>query len=176
MKPEKPLCRVEGCDQRARGMKGYGLCSMHYQRFWAYGEIFGSTPMRAPLRSGHTRKDGYRHTKVGNQRKYEHIWVAEKALGRPLQRANRVHHVNGDRADNRPENLVICPTAKYHTLLHMRMNAVAAGKPPHYRFCGLCKQYDDPATMYITPTANRAKHRECMRREARKQWRISHSV
>ena len=158
---EKPLCRVAGCVNRARGMRGYGLCGMHYQRFWEYGEIFGPTPMRAPLRAGHTRKDGYRQIKRGDERQYEHIAVAEKALGKKLPSGARIHHVNENRSDNRPENLVICPSAKYHTLLHMRMNALDAGKPAHYRFCGICKKYDAPENMYISPSENRARHREC---------------
>jgi hypothetical protein len=160
---EKPPCRVADCVNLARGVRGFGICSMHYQRYWAYGELFGSTPMRAPLGAGHDRKDGYRAVKVGDVRKYEHILVAEKALGRPLPKGARVHHVNEDRSDNRPENLVICPSAKYHALLHMRMEAVKAGKPPHYRRCGICKQYDDPQGMYKTPSENRARHRECAR-------------
>lgn len=165
---EKPLCRVDGCSYRARGFRGVGLCSMHYQRIWAHGELFGVLPMRAPLRSGNQRPDGYVIATIDGVRKYEHVRVAEKALGRTLPKGARVHHVNEDRSDNRPENLVICPSASYHTLLHMRMNARDAGYPPHYRFCGICKTYDDPERMYITPSGNRAKHRECMRKQNNK--------
>ena len=47
----------------------------------------------------------------------EHRIVMEEFLCRKLHRKEDVHHINGDRADNRRENLLLC-NRKEHTTLH----------------------------------------------------------
>jgi hypothetical protein len=49
---------------------------------------------------------------LGGSYVFEHIVVIERLLGRPLQRDESVHHRNGIRDDNRPENLELWVSAQ----------------------------------------------------------------
>lgn len=49
---------------------------------------------------------------------YEHRLIAEQVLGRELRPGEVVHHRNGDKADNSPINLLVCPSKGHHFVHH----------------------------------------------------------
>lgn len=49
---------------------------------------------------------------------HEHRIVAENALGRKLKKQEIVHHIDGDKHNNKIKNLAILPNRKYHNRVH----------------------------------------------------------
>lgn len=105
--------------------------------------------------------NGYIAHGLNGKKKQEHVIVAEHFLGKPLPCGAEVHHVNENRSDNRPENLVICPSKAYHKLLHTRMRAIEACGNPSYRKCPFCKQHDAPENMTHNPSSRYYYHAAC---------------
>ena len=89
-----------------------------------------------------------------------HVVLAERALGKPLPKFAVVHHHNGNKTDNRPANLVICPNQKYHLMLHIRMEEKKACGHVNWRKCWVCKKYDSPENIFI-PKRSGPYHRSC---------------
>lgn len=108
IRPLPEVCDVRGCKSVTVAK---GLCSMHYQRLKLWGHV-GEAESTRPGGSRVLMKNGYVKVQLpehpfSNSDGYilEHRLVMETTLGRYLLPRENVHHRNGIRDDNRPENL-----------------------------------------------------------------------
>lgn len=92
---------------------------------------------------------------------YEHILIVEAAIGEYVNRPIVIHHVNGNRADNRLINLVLCLNNKQHKMLHQQQRALEVCGNPDWLRCPYCKEWDDPKRMYVHPGRDAGYHRSC---------------
>jgi hypothetical protein len=103
-------CTLDDCNKPYCAV---GYCQMHYRRFRLYGD-----PNTIKNIGRKIDKGGYIQvrTESGNGSKgrytYEHRLVMQEVIGRTLVKGETVHHKNGIRNDNRPENLELWSEAQ----------------------------------------------------------------
>ncbi|MFI2664868.1 HNH endonuclease [Micromonospora carbonacea] len=118
-RPRDRVCSVDGCGGKHESI---GYCQRHLSRVRRHGAPGPAEPMRRrrPDRTVSPR-DGYVRVRMPDHHRadksgmvLEHVVVLEQKLGRHIRwdLGEQVHHVNGVKDDNRPENLELWVTSQ----------------------------------------------------------------
>ena len=159
------LCKC-GCGEVVKKINGFILG--HQSRGerncnWKGGKAFGGNSANYVMikKYGHprARPDGY---------VYEHILMAEEAMGKSLPLGAEIHHFNG--YENKKGNLVICQDRAYHELLHQRKRAYDVCGNASWRKCWICKEYDDVENMIKYCSNTTYHHMECQKKYTKEYY------
>ena len=96
----------------------------------------GSRGNLSPVwKGGTTRVHGYSVLTINGQRLLGHRHVMEQMLSRKLRPGETVHHKNGRRDDNRPENLELCASQARHNNHH-----ATTFRDKTHKQCRICRE------------------------------------
>lgn len=107
-----PVCSLAACERKTYAR---GFCNLHWQRAKKTGDPGQVGLKKRPDGSGSIEL-GYLTFRVDNKRKAEHRMVWEAANG-PIPPRHVIHHRNGNKLDNRLENLELM-TREQHRRHH----------------------------------------------------------
>lgn len=113
-----PSCCVEGCNKNIRETHGSsGMCGKHAQRVRRYGDPHYVTSSEVFKEKLHRLRFSQFPAKPTTYRKYKkrhhHRVVAEQILGRPLAKGEIVHHKDGNKHNNSPDNLEVMTQSQH---------------------------------------------------------------
>lgn len=91
--------------------------------------------------------NGYKQLRQNGKMIRLHRLMMEEKLGRKLGKREHVHHINGDRLDNRLDNLTVMSNAEHASHHHL--------KYPKIKVCVVCNQ------PFLTPLKQRRRIKCC---------------
>lgn len=99
------ICSLSGCTNIC---KSKNICETHRCRKYYNGD-YELHPTEKMLKAGKPclTKYGYIRIKIDKKRIFQHRYIMEQFLERPLKKGEVVHHINGIKTDNRIENLTV---------------------------------------------------------------------
>lgn len=103
----------------------------------------------------------------------EHVKVVCERECRTLGKREVVHHKNGIRADNRPDNLEIFPSQATHMKIHAAETALRECGNSTWRKCCYCHKYDDVCRMIYSNGRRSYHHSECRNKYRRERYALT---
>lgn len=148
-------CAVNECLKTARTR---GWCPAHYAMWVRHGDP--TIRKNRVWGTGGFDLNGYKVITVNGKSIREHRHIMTGVLGRALDRSEVVHHINGDRADNRPENLTVLPRWE-HPKHHARF------RNETHKQCCTCHEIKPRSEFDRNCYANETNHRDTQQSECR---------
>jgi HNH endonuclease len=136
---KQELCIVAGCSKKTHSSE---YCGKHYRRFLKYGDPLVSQFKNVrPAGAGAITSGGYiriQHPKKNGKTILEHRWIMEQFLGRELLSFENIHHKNGNKQDNKIENLELWikrqPTGQRAEDLYVWAQEIISTYKPYVEF------------------------------------------